>query len=45
MQKQDPTIINGGVLNSIGSSAKLGVHWSLVESDGLMEVFQIHLTQ
>ena len=32
--KLDPTIINGGVLNSIGSSAKLGKsEWSLVESD------------
>ena len=32
--KLDPTIINGGVLNSIGSSAKLGKSdWSLVESD------------
>ena len=30
----DPTIINGGVLNSIGSSAKLGKSdWSLIESD------------
>ena len=32
--KLDPTIINGGVLNSIGSSAKLGKSdWSLAESD------------
>ena len=32
--KLDPTIINGGVLNSIGSSAKLGKSdWSLIESD------------
>ncbi|MDA9744112.1 UDP-N-acetylmuramate--L-alanine ligase, partial [Candidatus Pelagibacter sp.] len=32
--KLDPTIINGGVLNSIGSSAQLGKSdWSLVESD------------
>ena len=32
--KLDPTIINGGVLNSIGSSAKLGrSDWSLIESD------------
>ena len=32
--KLDPTIINGGVLNSIGSSARLGKSdWSLVESD------------
>ena len=32
--KLDPTIINGGVLNSIGSSAKLGKsEWSLIESD------------
>ena len=30
----DPTIINGGVLNSIGSSAKLGKSdWGLIESD------------
>ncbi len=30
----DPTIINGGVLNSIGSSAKLGKsNWGLIESD------------
>ena len=32
--KLDPTIINGGVLNSIGSSAKLGKsNWGLIESD------------
>ncbi len=32
--KLDPTIINGGVLNSIGSSAKLGKSdWGLIESD------------
>ena len=32
--KLDPTIINGGILNSIGSSAKLGKsNWSLIESD------------
>ena len=32
--KLDPTIINGGVLNSIGSSAKLGKgDWGLIESD------------
>ena len=32
--KLDPTIINGGVLNSFGSSAKLGKsNWSLIESD------------
>ncbi len=32
--KLDPTIINGGVLNSIRSSAKLGKsEWSLIESD------------
>ncbi len=32
--KLDPTIINGGILNSIGSSAKLGKSdWSLIESD------------
>ena len=30
----DPTIINGGVLNSINSSAKLGKSdWSIIESD------------
>ena len=32
--KLDPTIINGGILNSIGSSAKLGKSkWSIIESD------------
>ncbi len=32
--KLDPTIINGGVLNSIRSSAKLGKsNWSIIESD------------
>ncbi len=32
--KLDPTIINGGVINSIGSSVKLGKSdWSVVESD------------
>ena len=32
--KLDPTIINGGILNSIGSSAKLGKsNWSIIESD------------
>jgi len=32
--KLDPTIINGGVLNSIGNSAKLGKsNWCLIESD------------
>ena len=32
--KLDPTIINGGVLNSINSSAKLGKSdWSIIESD------------
>ena len=30
----DPTIINGGVLNSFGNSAKLGKsNWCLIESD------------
>ena len=32
--KLDPTIINGGVLNSFGNSAKLGKsNWSVTESD------------
>ncbi len=32
--KLDPTIINGGVLNSIGNSAKLGKsNWCITESD------------
>ena len=32
--KLDPTIINGGILNSIGNSAKLGKsNWCLIESD------------
>ncbi len=32
--KLDPTIINGGVLNSIGNSAKLGKsNWCILESD------------
>ena len=32
--KLDPTIINGGVINSIGNSAKLGLsEWSILESD------------
>jgi len=32
--KLDPTIINGGVLNSIGNSAKLGKsNWCVLESD------------
>ena len=32
--KTDPTIINGGVLNSFGSSAKLGKsNWCILESD------------
>ena len=32
--KLDPTIINGGVLNSFGNSAKLGKsNWCLIESD------------
>ena len=32
--KLDPTIINGGVLNSFGSSAKLGKsNWCILESD------------
>ena len=30
----DPTIINGGILNSLGSSAKLGKSdWCILESD------------
>ena len=34
LAKLDPTIINGGVLNSIGNSAKLGKsNWCLIESD------------
>ena len=32
--KLDPTIINGGVINSIGNSAKLGLsEWCILESD------------
>ena len=32
--KLDPTIINGGVLNSIGNSARLGKsNWCIIESD------------
>ena len=32
--KLDPTIINGGVINSLGNSAKLGKsEWSILESD------------
>ena len=32
--KIDPTIINGGVLNSFGNSAKLGKsNWCILESD------------
>ena len=32
--KLDPTIINGGVINSLGNSAKLGKSdWSILESD------------
>ena len=32
--KLDPTIINGGILNSFGNSAKLGKsNWCLIESD------------
>ena len=32
--KLDPTIINGGVLNSFGNSAKLGKsNWCIIESD------------
>ena len=32
--KLDPTIINGGVLNSFGNSAKLGKsNWCVTESD------------
>ncbi len=32
--KLDPTIINGGILNSLGSSAKLGKSdWCILESD------------
>ena len=34
MAKIDPTIINGGILNSFGSSAKLGKsNWCVLESD------------
>ena len=33
-QKLDPTIINGGVINSIKSTAKLGKSdWSILEAD------------
>ena len=32
--KIDPTVINGGVLNSFGNSAKLGKsNWCILESD------------
>ena len=33
-QKLDPTIINGGVINSLGSNAKLGKgEWAILEAD------------
>ena len=39
-QKLDPTIINGGVINSLKSNAKLGKgDWAILEADSLMEVF------
>ena len=32
--KLDPTIVNGGVVNSLGGSAKLGKgDWSVIEAD------------
>ena len=37
--KLDPTIINGGVINSLDNSAKLGKgEWCVLESDDLMGV-------
>ena len=40
-QKLDPTIINGGVINSFKSNAKLGKgDWAILEADGgLMATF------
>ena len=33
-QKLDPTIINGGVINSLNSNAKLGKgEWAILEAD------------
>ena len=41
--KIDPTIINGGVINSIKNTAKLGSEWSILEADESMEVlFTLH---
>ena len=40
--KLDPTIINGGVINSLNNTAKLGKSdWSILEADGQMEVLFI----
>ena len=42
--KIDPTIINGGVLNSLGNSAKLGKsNWCILESDESDAVSYTHL--
>ena len=36
--KLDPTIINGGVINSIKNNAKFGKgDWAVIEADGQME--------
>ena len=41
-QKLDPTIINGGVINSLKSNAKLGKgEWAILEADGLTEVLKL----
>ena len=43
--KLDPTIINGGVLNSIGNSARLGKsNWCIIESDESDGSFKIPFT-
>ena len=39
-QKLDPTIVNGGVINSLNSNAKLGKgEWAILEADSLMAAF------
>ena len=39
-QKLDPTIINGGIINSFGSNAKLGKGaWAILEADELTVTF------
>ena len=41
--KLDPTIINGGVINSIKNTAKLGKSdWSILEADNLTVVSFIY---